>query len=1446
MIRRPKPGETEEDLLRQQEEFLAQQQSSAARVVKRPDKRKPSAEGRAPEDKTIEVKKDVVQLAGLPVASTTFESAGFPQKKKSRFKEQQTTVTGSEQRVTFDLDEDEDDPEEAMEKRDTHITSVLAKIMERDAAPTTRFLPKTSNQGFPSVLHRGIGLDQQPASIPSKTKKKQSLFARQFDRSSPSSFGVTAHHPTTRSPATRTANIPKDMQEAKGSDMISASAEISGSSGQDREEINRDNLDLLSKMSEEEILAEQRKLKAILDPSLVSFIQSRHKQKSATTVTASDSLTTVGNSAETSEPMETDRSACDESQPECHKDHKPTADAVGLSSDDAVADAVKEPERMDDGSVENVEPLMQVQDAWVHMDQVESEKLEWMKDLPKPSAKSKEGAQARFDFNGQLVARDAKIPVREGLHHHGEEQEVPGYSLEELFTLSRSAVTQQRVLALQTLARVIYNCRLNQLGGELLEPLIPKLLEAGALFLLRWSLDNSNEGVIAATMEGLAALLVQPGDEIVVDRVFNWHRGMEATPLHPGSSLNDAEDVTEEGEEIQEKDKSDPQVAKQDAIKGLLRMKILQRLRYILEVVRPPAPVVLNALAILVRISHHSKEAAYKVMKSPRLMPTILREFLPTAAWKHQEGVVSDVYGYPVVLAMKLVKVLCVAGRNIAASLLSGNRLMAAVVRYISVEPPDMQLNIAEAYELSTASLQVWRVCVGYGLACDDYRELYPLLMQQLMLFQRLSVHPLPSSEEESDVAVHRLQINRAAAFLGLLEGVVNVAGTAAELQAKLSMSNDKTQTTSSEPQPAPPSINWSHVCGLQAPLEFCGQRWLGEMTGTTQTLDAEVMDLVSCLLNLLASFYAKYTQQTCYRPVECLQNVEKLVYYSLVPFMTSATFYNVMVNLKLQSTLRFREEEVSTCAPSLPDLGCDPHNHERNYPSVRKDSSCGLAIGLLRLVHTLLQIHKGIAAKFCPIVENTYVTAYLKRICKNTQKPSSHLGCCFARFEHQALYYLLRLYHCVAQQAESCHQYSNLYHSAALSLFVHLQPGDEYYVHDLMSSVLFNTDFIAEGRIGDPIAADLADLLSMTAPQTSVAPSLSKTEPSRGELLQRAYEHLVSIRNIYMVFFGTDLESLARSRCKSLHQPHAIDSFMLPAFTGALLPVDWMFLPLLHLYTEAQKAEMHGKSLKALPPHILSALVDTLRWIYMLETWRPQSLKMVPQTAKIARLFCVFLIGSDLFLEDSVRHYLSPLLRLYTQPDYLKLVDFDVAVPGVSSFYDLFMELLTQYEAVSFGDPLFAHFVLLPMQQRFSVGIRKALWCEHADALRALNLPVAQLILPIENFLHPQETNLELLKIYLSSIIKGAVKSTWSPIMYVVALHHLNGFLFGQTGSDQLDVVQARLRLLRQVLAIKDQMIQHHLTCYQGIDFSSPLGFNLYPSIPPERAIILQAAQKR
>lgn len=54
-----------------------------------------------------------------------------------------------------------------------------------------------------------------------------------------------------------------------------------------------------------------------------------------------------------------------------------------------------------------------------------------------------------------LPFADDKVNVTQALHHHGEEPERPGYTLQELLKLSRSSLQQQRVLALTTLANIL-------------------------------------------------------------------------------------------------------------------------------------------------------------------------------------------------------------------------------------------------------------------------------------------------------------------------------------------------------------------------------------------------------------------------------------------------------------------------------------------------------------------------------------------------------------------------------------------------------------------------------------------------------------------------------------------------------------------------------------------------------------------------------------------------------------------------------------------------------------------------------------------------------------------------------------------------------------------------------------------------------------------------------
>uniref|UniRef100_A0A8C9QKW8 Uncharacterized protein n=1 Tax=Spermophilus dauricus TaxID=99837 RepID=A0A8C9QKW8_SPEDA len=131
MLSRPKPGESEVDLLHFQSQFLAAGAAPAVQLVKKGSRKS----GDATRDQSpLQDHRDVVKLNGEclqadPPGGLPRPSLGCP------------------------LPEDED-PEEKLNRHDQHITAVLTKIIERDTSSVTVNLPVPSGVAFPAVFHR--------------------------------------------------------------------------------------------------------------------------------------------------------------------------------------------------------------------------------------------------------------------------------------------------------------------------------------------------------------------------------------------------------------------------------------------------------------------------------------------------------------------------------------------------------------------------------------------------------------------------------------------------------------------------------------------------------------------------------------------------------------------------------------------------------------------------------------------------------------------------------------------------------------------------------------------------------------------------------------------------------------------------------------------------------------------------------------------------------------------------------------------------------------------------------------------------------------------------------------------------------------------------------------------------------------------------------------------
>ncbi|RVE57278.1 hypothetical protein OJAV_G00214540 [Oryzias javanicus] len=1353
MLRRPQPSDGEADLLREQERFLASGAPSAASVLRRPDKRRGQSgmvegEGEGSQGNGG-IQKDVVTIEDLPDQLPSLTPAP---PKKSRFKAS---------RVTFEVD----NAEERLDAHDTHISAVLSRIVERDTSSAPISLPTFTGMAFPKVMHRSETSSQAP---PSSVRGKKSIFARQIAAQKLHE----ANAPRLNSSGS-SQNLPAET-DMDFSDSSSQSRLVSGqglgvSDGPTETlRIHMENQAKLRAMSQSEIIEEQKKLLSQLDPRLVEFVRSRKDQSVP--------------------PKETNEK---EDTPEKAGGHSSSGPAF-------CCEGSMEEKKSPSAVITEAELPVKPQKEWIHMDKLEPEKLEWMKDLPPPRKKGTEKAmQARFDFAGTLIPPTEDLPTHLGLHHHGEEPERAGYSLQELFLLSRSQLIQQRSLALSTLANILSKARAGEYASALKGAVTSTLLDAGLVFLLRFALDDGVEAVMSSAVHALRALLVCSEDEECMDSTFSWYQGLASFPLLPSSQENEEEEdegvegFMKETAKEKEENMSDFDVTQQDVVKGLLKMKLLPRLRYILEVMRPSPRVVQDVLQILTRVARHSLSSATQVLNCPRLMETVMSEFLPTSWSASSSPNPQSIYGVPVASAMKLLRVLATSGRHICARLLNSLGVKERLSRLLSAEPAELVLEPSEAVRITTEAYRFWAVAAGYGQACQLYIDLYSALLNSLQSGHRLA----PPSD-----ALRPLQLQRLSALLSLLTQVTHTAGCHQELQAGV-------LSAQGEECPPPPPVSWGHVSGLQASL-------LGHLKGLVKNLDSPVqrdssLTLIPGFLVYLQAYYQQLSRQNFFKPVETLQDLELLTSDVLLPLMCHSVVQGLMNNLRSSSlvcNVKSTHPGPET-TPNLPGLACAGWKERSGL--VVPSSPFALLIGLGTLLETITGIHKGLSSKFSSFLLSEPVIGYLNACSKATPTLSVSRAW-LLRHEHLLLYLLLRLAHRLVPVDVEVAKQTSLYHQVALVLLPWLLPGSEYLAHELLSDVVFNKNFISEGHSGGPEAVELGELKLHDDVGLHLSPSLQTV----GALLREACVQLSSIRGCFLTHLAYLEPSVFASRKALLGRNPWISSHLLPELTGPTLPSDWPFLPLIKLYEWTGVSGGGGLAVEELPAGALQA------------------------RSTVCSGCCCW---SDLFLERPVQKLTWGLFRLLTRASRLDSLDLNVPPPGLASFQDLYRALLAQYEAVSFGDQLFGCWVLLPLQRRYSASMRLAVFGEHVGMLRSLAVTLEQLSIPMERFTSPPEDSLPLLRLYFRSLVTGSLKLSWCPVLYVVALSHVNSFIFSQDAAAQ-EVEAARHSMLRKIYHLTDQVLRNHLLLFRQPRPHTQLGFDTYAELPPIRAKRLES----
>lgn len=409
--------------------------------------------------------------------------------------------------------------------------------------------------------------------------------------------------------------VAEPQQEATYQNPADSVMNSGPSSSAHNSSIHDDNMQILSGMSEEEILEERAKLLSSMDPSLVKFVKSKRK--------INELKARATSAAPTSAPVQSS------------------------SRDDYQSlDFLKSEESKN----------------WLHFAVLELEKLEWTKDIQKKMANLEPGEtfEARFDWKGFLLPfvdneKPECVTDDRELYLHGSDPHRPGYSLQEFFRLARSNVLQQRVASLNAIAGIIDIYNQGYYDGILELPL------SKIFFFVRLAMDQNTPVIVEASSRALSNLFYNSTDETLLDLTYETKLGLiqpaldnkkasvaanilEETETDLESSLKNltigegkkmfeskVDDLVDDSE-MERESFNDFHLAEVNLVECLVRTDILQRITYILTVTKPNDLTISCCVKILIRLARTNRDLALLILNKDNLINHCITKILPSSA----------------------------------------------------------------------------------------------------------------------------------------------------------------------------------------------------------------------------------------------------------------------------------------------------------------------------------------------------------------------------------------------------------------------------------------------------------------------------------------------------------------------------------------------------------------------------------------------------------------------------------------------------------------------------------------------------------------------------------------------------------------------------------------------------------------------------------------------
>lgn len=1183
MFKRPKPGEDEEDLLRMQEEFLREKQRqniqpAAAVTNLRPEiNKRPSTEpGNRKPSKYAKSK----GLKGPPEAqaSSSFVMGDILEKNCE-----------DPQRTQSELDDDKVYFPKV-------IPSLLGDIVEKNVSDFVDFEHKVMPaQGFPEVTKF------EPSVVCKKNVNQnvENTESNKMDLDTPN------------------VNIPDKSYIVSSKDAI---------------DIHKENVKVLSEMSEKEILEEQKKLLENLDPKVVEFIKTRRQQ--------------------------TNKQELPKKEVRFQRQNI----EIRVSEERMDTDSVAEDDSLWDNDILSHPEV----NKWLHFDSLEKDKLEWIKGIQESKKiKADEPYEARFDFNGYLLPYTMEYNEKtKTLFHHGDEPHRPGYSITELIELTRSSVTQQRVMALNTIAGILeyYSAGTYK---NIIEIPLSKLF-----FIIRIAMDENKVIVLEPAMKAMRNLLYNRIDEASLDALIGFEEGALQPCLE-----NDKSEIEEL--DSKENEFNDFHLAEIDIITVLLRTEILQRLYYILEVVRPTFNCVQYALQILTRLARDSFETSQKIIEMQNLMNTIIKNFLPitTINFVFEPTIVYN--RKPILAALKFFRIMSLQTGDISHVLLNKYEILKPISEYINSK-------VDRSYGLK---IQIEAYCIlsnllHFGIGIEYAISLSPVIMTTFY-----------NHVESTDISVSAsiLSATHAAVVLQLLSKLLHC-----NLQGF-----------------------HSHKAQMYPLVKDAVQKWIRQLSHADDYTCGHLRLLCSAL-DLCKTVIM----------IECLPM--KVLNESLMLLFQSQGFERLIKNLipssNLLSGLDSNDLHLTKNLMSLG--GCAIDTSQKVLPVLNILSPVPFLASLSSLLTYMNE--KEISESFL-----RHMLLYLCELNKRTPRLCDNW---FTRMETNLVINIIKL----STRFNVSEGSKDLLYSVANKLCYILRMDKKHDLYFLFNNVVFNKHWFTAERL------------------------LNIVNVSDSESFSKA---LTSIENIKMCY----------RKVVNMNYRETGPNILLKSWREPILPRDWIYMPILTLYSRHQEAgnfpKIVGEHAKKIAERAAAErefiIISSLEWILFNELCFPELLKDIDVTDRLCRIMCVFLCDNSLFLDARVKL----LLQKCTEALFKRKSKFNFDKPfvGLHNFQDYYTQFLEQFQAVSYGDHTFAACVLVPLAQKHNVKWRKLLWSEYAGCLRALDCPENMLCYDMNEYLYPEETDESLIKSYLLALSSNLLRP--GTVAHKIASHHVESY---------------------------------------------------------------------